>query len=60
MSENSQMLLRHILEAPYPEDSDVSISVWAKRIIHTNCLSAFKLFPRAASPVRVLSRPTKF
>lgn len=23
MSENSQMLLRHILEAPYPEDSDV-------------------------------------
>ena len=25
MSENSQMLLRHILEAPYPEDSDVSV-----------------------------------
>jgi endothelin-converting enzyme len=24
MSENSQMLLRHILEAPYPEDSKVS------------------------------------
>jgi endothelin-converting enzyme len=25
MSENSQMLLRHILEAPYPDDSKVSI-----------------------------------
>jgi len=24
MSENSQLLLRHILEAPYPEDSSVS------------------------------------
>ena len=23
MDENSQMLLRHILEAPYPEDSEV-------------------------------------
>ena len=27
MSENSQMLLRHILEAPYPKDSDVSIII---------------------------------
>lgn len=27
MSENSQMLLRHILEAPYPDESKVSM--WA-------------------------------
>jgi endothelin-converting enzyme len=27
MSENSQMLLRHILEAPYPKDSEVSLSL---------------------------------
>jgi endothelin-converting enzyme len=25
MAENSQMLLRHILEAPYPHESDVSV-----------------------------------
>ena len=28
MSENSQMLLRHILEAPYPDESEVR--VWNK------------------------------
>lgn len=27
MSENSQMLLRHILEAPYPKDSQVRVSL---------------------------------
>lgn len=26
MNENSELLLRHILEAPYPKDSQVSIS----------------------------------
>ena len=30
MSENSQMLLRHILEAPYPKDSDVRVMAWWK------------------------------
>ena len=30
MSENSQMLLRHILEAPYPEDSKVWSLTWGK------------------------------
>jgi endothelin-converting enzyme len=32
MSENSQMLLRHILEAPYPKDSEVSLSLLGVRI----------------------------
>jgi hypothetical protein len=48
MSETSQMLLRHILEAPYPQDSKVSLySIFA--IVSTNHRTAFVLFAYAAN-----------
>lgn len=50
MSENSQMLLRHILEAPYPSGSRVSVLTLPIRTWLTPCI-AFKLLPRGACPV---------
>lgn len=47
MSENSQMLLRHILEAPYPKDSEVS-AVLLFGSIPTNLSVAFLLLTHAA------------
>jgi len=47
MSENSQMLLRHILEAPYPKDSEVSPPLLF-RSIPTNPSVAFLLLTHAA------------
>lgn len=48
MYENSQTLLRHILEAPYPKDSQVS-SPRIKCANETNPCPAFLLLPYAAS-----------
>ena len=47
MSENSQMLLRHILEAPYPKDSEASATLLC-RSIPTNLSVAFLLLTHAA------------
>jgi endothelin-converting enzyme len=47
MSENSQMLLRHILEAPYPKDSEVSAPLLITST-QTNHRVAFLLLTYAA------------
>lgn len=46
MSEQSELLLRHILEAPYPEDSEVCVFAGPGVVVLT--LLAFVLFSHAA------------
>lgn len=41
MAENSQMLLRHILEAPYPDESKVGIQLKAQNVTDTLQHSSF-------------------
>ena len=47
MNENSELLLRHILEAPYPKDSQVSLFSDKKRLIF-NIRTALVLLAHAA------------
>ena len=51
MNENSELLLRHILEAPYPKDSQVSSSSdkWKPNV---NFSTALVLLPHAAGSKR--------
>lgn len=46
MNENSELLLRHILEAPYPKDSQVSFSSDKSKII-VNSSTALVLLAHA-------------
>jgi endothelin-converting enzyme len=49
MSENSQMLLRHILEAPYPKDSSVCTFMCKSRCFDIDRCIAFLLLTHATS-----------
>lgn len=54
MSENSQMLLRHILEAPYPNESKVGRSQGLSLLRLLTSLIAFKLLASTVAEVSFL------
>ena len=60
MSENSQMLLRHILEAPYPKDSHVCVSEIHEKLPNSPAYLALLFLSHATSNFCQVCRRAEF